>query len=79
MNAAQRNHYLMSNSMECLTDFVNPASVVGSIFYPNMVSPQSVEDVIGDIAQIGRVVNETAGAAGVVARMRADLALVPCG
>lgn len=45
--------------------------------YPVFVtSPQSVEDVIGDIAQIGRVVNETAGAARVVARMRADLARV---
>ena len=34
----------MSNSMECLTDFVNSASRMRAIFYPNMVSePQVIE------------------------------------
>ena len=37
MNAAQKNHYLMSNSMECLADFVKNyyllLPIVGKFWY----------------------------------------------
>lgn len=45
--------------------------------YPVFVtSPRTVEDVIGDVVQIGGAVDAREGAARVAARMRADLAAV---